>query len=383
MTEFKIQKDFTSNIMKRLTTKEIKGLVPYPPGKPIEELERELGISGSIKLASNENPLGPSPLAVRAVIDNVNKINRYPDGSAYYLKSKLAGLFDITPERIIIGNGSNNLIELAIRTFLSRGEEVIQAFPTFLFYEKITTSSGCRLISVPLKDFRINLDGILNAVTKKTKLIFINNPNNPTGTALAGAEVKDFLRSLSPDIVVVLDEAYIEFITDENIANGLELLKDFPRLIVLRTFSKLYGLAGLRIGYGFSSEDIVDYMNRVRQPFNVNLLAQAAAVAALDDRAFVAETLRILREGLEYLFTKLNELGIEYRPTQTNFFLIKSPLGGRKTYELMLREGVIIRSMESFGLKEYIRINVGLPEENKRFIETFKKVLNEETYNSR
>jgi histidinol-phosphate aminotransferase len=362
--------------MKRLTTKEIKSLTPYPPGKPIEELERELGISGSIKIASNENPLGPSPLAVRAIIENVNKVNRYPDGSGYYLKSKLSDLYDMAPDRIILGNGSNNLIELAIRTFLSRGEEVIQAFPTFLFYEKIATSAGCRLISGPLRDFRIDLEGIFNAVTGETKLIFINNPNNPTGTALSRPEVMDFLKSLPADIVVVLDEAYIEFVTDKSVADGLELLRYYPRLIVLRTFSKLYGLAGLRIGYGFSSEEIIDYMNRVRQPFNVNLLAQVAATAALDDKAFVSDTLRLVREGLDYLFKSLNELGIEYRSTQTNFFLIKAPLGGKKTYELMLREGVIIRSMESFGLKDYIRINVGLPEENLRFIETFKKILN-------
>jgi len=365
------------NIMKRLTTKEIKSLVPYPPGKPIEELERELGIKVSIKLASNENPLGPSPFAVRAVMDNLSRVNRYPDGSGYYLKSKLSGMNNISPDRIVLGNGSNNLIELAIRTFLMRGEEVIQAFPTFLFYEKITTSAGCKLISVPLKDFRINLDGILSAVTKKTKLVFINNPNNPTGTALSGIEIEGFLRSLPSDVVVVLDEAYIEFVTDKDIASGLSLLNEFPRLIVLRTFSKIYGLAGLRIGYGFSSREIIDYMDRVRQPFNVNLLAQVAAVAALDDTTFVSETLRVLREGLDYLFANLNEMGMEYCPTQANFFLIKSPLGGRRTYELMLREGVIIRSMESFGLQDYIRINVGLPEENKRFIETLKKVLKE------
>jgi len=366
--------------MKRLTTRDIEGLIPYPPGKPIEELEREMGISGSIKIASNENPLGPSPLAVRAIIDNVNKINRYPDGSGYYLKKKLSEKFNISPDRIILGNGSNNIIELAIRTFLKKGEEVIQAFPTFLFYEKITRGAGCRLISIPLRDFRIDLENILSRVTKKTGLIFINNPNNPTGTALSAAEVTDFLKRLPRDVIVVLDEAYIEFATDKKIANGLELLDDYPRLIILRTFSKLYGLAGLRVGYGFSSGEIIDYMNRVRQPFNVNLLAQAAATAALDDNAFVSETLKVVREGLDYLFAGLNRLGIEYHPTQTNFFLIKSPLGGKMTYELMLREGVIIRSMESFGLKDYIRINVGTPEENKRFLRTLKKVLNEKTH---
>jgi histidinol-phosphate aminotransferase len=362
--------------MKRLTTKGIESLIPYPPGKPIEELERELGISGSIKLASNENPLGPSPLAVRAIIDNVNKINRYPDGSAYYLKSKLADIYDLPLNRIIIGNGSNELLELIIRSFLCRDEEVIQAFPTFLFYEKIVTGAGGKLISVPLQDFKIDLNAIRKAITPNTKLIFINNPNNPTGSIVSMREMKDFLKSLPTDIVIVLDEAYIEFTTDRDVANGLELLNDYPRLILLRTFSKLYGLAGLRIGYGFSSVEIIDYMNRVRQPFNANLLAQVAAAAALDDKVFVSETLKVVREGLSYLFSRLSYLGIEYQPTQTNFFLIKSPLGGKRTYELMLREGVIIRSMESFGLKDYIRINVGLPYENERFIETFKKILN-------
>ena len=363
--------------MKRLTTKGIESLIPYPPGKPIEELEREMGIYGSIKLASNENPLGPSPMAVKAIIENANRVHRYPDGSGYYLKSRLSEINGIETDRIILGNGSNNLIELAIRTFLTEGEEVIQAFPTFLFYEKITTGAGCRLVSIPLKDFKIDLKGILDAVTDKTKLIFINNPNNPTGTALSKKALKDFLKALPGDIVVALDEAYIEFITDKEVSSGIEFLSEYPRLLVLRTFSKIYGLAGLRIGYGFSSTEIIDYMNRVRQPFNVNLLAQSAALAALDDRAFASDTLRVVKEGLDYLYKGLRELGLEGMPTQTNFFLIKTPLGGKMTYELMLKEGVIIRSMESFGLKDYIRINVGLPEENLRFIRALKKVLKE------
>jgi histidinol-phosphate aminotransferase len=361
--------------MKRLTTKGIESLVPYPPGKPIEELERELGISGSIKLASNENPLGPSPMAVQAIIDNLSKINRYPDGSAYYLKSRLAEIYDLPLNRIIVGNGSNELLELIIRCFLSPGDEVIQGFPTFLFYEKVVTGAGGRLISVPLRDFKIDLDGILKAFSVDTKIVFINNPNNPSGSVLSMKELTDFLKSLPRDVVTVLDEAYIEFVTDKDAANGLKLLNDYPRLILLRTFSKIYGLAGLRIGYGFSSEEIIDYMNRVRQPFNVNLLAQAAATAALSDKAFVSETLKVIGEGLTYLFSELDALNLEHKPTQTNFFLIKSPLGGKRTYELMLKEGVIIRNMESFGLRDYIRINVGLPEENQRFIKTLKKVL--------
>jgi len=364
--------------MKRLTSEGIEKLIPYPPGKPMEELERELGITGSIKLASNENPLGPSPLAVQAILKHVATLNRYPDGSGYYLKSKLGSMFGLRLSQLIIGNGSNELIELIIRTYLTPGEQVIQAFPTFLVYEKMVTSAGCKIESIPLVNFRINLEAILKAITPKTKIIFINNPNNPTGTALLKGEMTDFLKSIPHDIIVVLDEAYIEFANNREVANGLDLLNYFPLIIVLRTFSKVYGLAGLRIGYGFSSDDIIDYMNRVRQPFNANTLAQVAATAALDDTEFVSNSLKVVRDGLSYLYNQIENLGLEYLPTQTNFFLIKVPMGAQKIYELMLREGVIVRSMESFGLRDYIRISVGLPEENERFIATLKKNLNAE-----
>jgi histidinol-phosphate aminotransferase len=360
--------------MKRLTTEKIDRLIPYPPGKPIEELERELGITGSIKLASNENPIGPSPMAVKAIIDNLNRLNRYPDGSSYYLKEKLSKVFNLPMERILVGNGSNELIELAIRTFITPGEEVIQASPTFLVYEKVVNGAGGELVSVALKDFRIDLDAIKKAITTKTKLIFINNPNNPTGTGLTKKELEDFIASVPKDIVIVIDEAYIEFSSDK-VANGIDFLDKYDRIIILRTFSKLYGLAGLRIGYGFSSAEIVDYINRVRQPFNSNLLAQAAAVAALDDTDFVNKTLTLVKEGLKYLYKNLVEMGLFYIPTETNFFLIKVPSGAKNIYQLMLKEGVIIRSMDSYGLKEYIRINVGLPEENERFIRTLKKII--------
>lgn len=362
--------------MRRLTREGIENLVPYPPGKPIEELERELGIAGSIKLASNENPLGPSPLAVQAILKHVNTLNRYPDGRGYYLKSKLSNIYGLSEEQIIIGNGSNELIELIIRTFLTPGEKVIQAVPTFLVYEKIVTGAGGKMTSVPLANFRIDLDAIMKAIAPETKIIFINNPNNPTGTTLSKNELIDFLKSVPQDMVIVIDEAYIEFVTDPDVARGRDLLSHFPLLIVLRTFSKLYGLAGLRIGYGFGPAEIIDYMNRVRQPFNVNTLAQVAATAALDDTEFVNHTLEMVRDGLSYLYHQLDAIGLEYIPTQTNFFLIKVPLDGKKAYEMMLREGVIIRSMESYGLSDYIRINVGLPEENERFITALIKVLN-------
>lgn len=365
--------------MKKLTSEGIEKLVPYPPGKPIEELEREMGITGSIKLASNENPLGPSPLAIQAIKKNLKKLNRYPDGSGYYLKSKLSSIFDLPQSQIVIGNGSNELIELIIRTFLTPGEHVIQASPTFLVYEKIVTGAGGKMISVPLSNFGIDLKAVLGAITSKTKVIFINNPNNPTGSILKKDEMTEFLKSIPKDIIIVLDEAYMEFVSDQETANGLDLFKYNPLIIVLRTFSKLYGLAGLRIGYGFASEEIIDYMNRVRQPFNANTLAQAAATAALDDTEFVSNTLETIRDGLSYLYKSLDKLGVEYIPTQTNFFLIKVPMGARKTYQRMLREGVIVRSMDSYGLEDYIRVNVGLPEENERFINTFKRILDKET----
>jgi histidinol-phosphate aminotransferase len=362
--------------MKKLIKQGIETLVPYPPGKPIEELEREMGITGSIKLASNENPLGPSPLAIQAMMEGMKTLNRYPDGSGFYLKSKLSSKFGLPHSQIIIGNGSNELIELIIRTFLSAGEEVIQPFPTFLVYGKIVTGGGGKMVSVPLSDFCIDLEAIRAAITPKTKVIFINNPNNPTGSALSKEEMLAFLKSIPQDIVVVFDEAYIEFVSDSGVAQGLDFLADYPLIIVLRTFSKLYGLAGLRIGYGFASEKIIDYMNRVRQPFNANALAQVAATAALDDTKFVSRTLKVVRDGLFYLHRQLDDLGLEYVPTQTNFFLIKVPAGAKKTYELMLKEGVIIRAMDSYGLEDYIRVNVGLPEENERFVQTLKKVLN-------
>lgn len=361
--------------MKRLMRKCIENLTPYPPGKPIEELERELGIVGSIKLASNENPLGPSPKAIKAIKENINNIHRYPDGSCYYLRQKLSKKFGLPMNKIILGNGSNEIIKLVVHTFLSPDEEVILPFPTFLMYEKIVQSFAGKIVTVPLLDFSIDLSAILAAVSSKTKIIIINNPNNPTGRGLNKKDISQFLHSIPSDLIVILDEAYIEFSTDPNIASSLELLESYPLLVILRTFSKTYGLAGLRIGYGFASETIVDSMNLVRQPFNVNYLAQAGALAALDDDEFVEKTRTLTQDGLVFLYSHLDRIGLEYIPTQTNFFLIKTPLGAHETYQRMLKEGVIVRSMESFGLNDHIRINVGLPEENERFIKTLEKVL--------
>lgn len=361
--------------MRPLTRKGVEDLIPYPPGKPIEELERELGIQGSIKLASNENPLGPSPLALGALMEKARTLHRYPDGSGFYLKTRLSEKLGLPIQRILLGNGSNELIELVVRTFLSNGEEAVQSFPTFLVYEKVVKGAGGNMISVPLKDFRVDLEGMLRAVTRQTKILFVNNPNNPTGSNLGREEMRTFLSQAPEEVIVVLDEAYIEFVSEEGGANGLDLLDVHPLLFVLRTFSKLYGLAGLRIGYGFACETLIDYMNRVRQPFNANTLAMAAATAALDDEPFEKKTLNLVRDGLTFLYQELENLGLFYLPTQTNFFLIRVPGGGRAVYERLLKEGVIVRAMDSYGLQEFIRINVGLPEENKRFIDALKRVL--------
>ncbi len=361
--------------MKRLIRKCIENITPYPPGKPIEELERESGIVGSIKLASNENPLGPSPKAIKAIRENINNIHRYPDGSCYYLREKLAKKFGLPMSKIIAGNGSNEIIKLLVHTVLSPDEEIILPLPTFLLYEKVVKSFEGKIVTVPLLNFSIDLPAIIKAVSSRTRIIFISNPNNPTGQALNKEEISHFLNALPSDIIVVLDEAYIEFTTDPNISSAVELLELYPLLVVLRTFSKAYGLAGLRIGYGFTSEIIIDGMNLVRQPFNANYLAQVGALAALDDDKFVKKTLALTWDGLKFLYSQLDRMGLEYVPTQTNYFLIKTPIGAQETYQRMLREGVIVRSMESFGLNNYIRINVGLPEENERFIKTLEKIL--------
>jgi len=231
------------------------------------------------------------------------------------------------------------------------------------------------MVSVPLRDLKLDLEAIADAITPETKILFINNPNNPTGSAISKEDMEGFLKKIPGDVIVVLDEAYIDFVSDPGVARGLDLLGQHALLVALRTFSKLYGLAGLRIGYGFGSEKVIDYMNRVRQPFNVNTLAQAAATAALDDTEFVSRTLDTVKEGLSYLYHELDQMGLEYIPTQTNFFLIRVPLGGRKTYERMLRQGVIVRAMDAYGLGDYIRINVGLPQENERFVTTLRNML--------
>jgi histidinol-phosphate aminotransferase len=357
----------------------IAALVPYPPGKPLEELEREYGISNSIKLASNENPLGPSPKAAAAVLNALNNLHRYPDGSGYYLREKLSKKFNVPFDGIVLGNGSNEIIELLIRTFLLPGDEAILPAPSFLVYELAVQARGGKAVSVPLSQLSIDLDAMADQITPRTKIIFVNNPNNPTGTIVSQGEFEAFLKRIPAGVIVVLDEAYREFVRVDDTPNGFDYVRSNgePPVVVLRTFSKLYGLAGLRIGYGVMAPEIADYLNRVRQPFNTGSLSQIAALAALDDEEFVNRTLDLVWSGLDYLYAEIGRLGLRYFPTQANFFLIEVPVDAKKVFEAMLRKGVIIRAMNAYGLSSYIRVNVGLPTENERFIKALETTLSE------
>lgn len=364
------------NNMKPCVPEHIASLVPYPPGKPLEELEREYGISGSIKLASNENPLGPSPKAVEAIGGALAQLHRYPDGSGYYLRKRLSEKFALPFEGIVLGNGSNEIIELAIRAFLLDGDEVIMPAPSFLVYKLAVQTMGGKTVAIPLKNFTIDLEKTAEAVTPRTKMIFVNNPNNPTGTVVGKEDFEAFLSKIPPQVVVVLDEAYIEFARDPDTPLGFDYInRKGPHVIVLRTFSKAYGLAGLRIGYGVMNPSVADYLNRVRQPFNTGTLAQVAALAALEDEDFLRRTQSVVWGGLDYLYRELARLGLKALPTQTNFFLIEMPCDAKRVFEAMLCRGVIVRAMNAYGMDCTIRINAGLPAENERFIQALGETL--------
>ncbi len=353
----------------------ILSIKPYVPGKPLEELEREYGIKKSIKLASNENPLGPSPKAVEAIGSALEKLNRYPDGSGYYLINQIAEKLKVSPENIVLGNGSDEIIGMLTHTLLKPGDEVILPQPSFLIYDIMVRSAGATCVNVPLNSLSIDLKEIKKRLTSKAKMVFLCNPNNPTGTIFLKNKFESFLESIPPEIVVVVDEAYIEFVREQSCACGIDYIDSKRPLVVLRTFSKAYGLAGLRIGYGVMSQEISGLINRIRLPFNTNSLAQAGAVAALDDEKFLKRTLSLIHEGLDFMYDSLNRLGIKYFPTQANFFLIDVKRDAGEVYEKMLAHGVIVRSMTSYGYPNYIRVNVGLRDENVRFIKALDKVL--------
>ena len=366
--------------MKLKVADNIATLIPYPPGKPLEELEREYGITGSIKLASNENPLGPSPKAVAAISASLKNLHRYPDGSCYYLAQALAAKLGVEPAELVFGNGSNEIIGLLIAAFLAPGQEVVTSHPTFLVYQKMVQAQGGINRVVALKEMRHDLDGILAAITPKTRLVFLDNPNNPPGTVFSAAEFEAFLEKVPDGVIVALDEAYVDFVEPTLQLDARKYLQRRTPVVALRTFSKAYGLAGLRVGYGIMHREIADYLHRVRQPFNVNQLAQVAALAAISDDAHYEQTLRLTREGMAWTACEVEKFGCRAFPSQTNFFLIDVNGDGKAIYERMLKKGVIIRPMQAYGYPTYIRLTVGLPEENARFVKSLGEALTELGY---
>ena len=353
----------------------VKNLIPYIPGKPIEELERELGIQGAAKMASNENPLGPSPLAKKALREHVSKVNLYPDGGCFELKRKLSEKLGVPEDTIIIGNGSNEVIEIVARTFLEPGDEAIYGRHAFIVYPIVTQSLGCSHVVSEMPDLTHDLKDMLSLVTEKTKIIYIANPNNPTGTIVRRDEFEWFLERVPENVIVLVDEAYFEYVDDPQYPDTLRYHSVRESLVTVRTFSKIYGLAGLRVGYGVASADAVSYMDRVREPFNVNSAAQAAACAALDDERHVSRSRKLNRGGKEYFREKLAELGVGYTESHANFFLVDLKKDPMPVYEALLRDGVITRPVGGYGLKTHLRVSFGLARENERFIESLRRVL--------
>jgi histidinol-phosphate aminotransferase len=356
----------------------IRAIAPYQPGKPISELERELGITGIVKLASNENPLGASSAAIAAMQEAIKTIALYPDGNGFDLKDALVKRYAVAYNNVTLGNGSNDLLELSARAFLAPGDKVVYSAHAFAVYALATQAVGATGITVPAaKDFGHDLPAMLKAATdNKVKMVFIANPNNPTGTFLSADALLDFMRALPADILVVLDEAYNEYLPEDKRYDSVSWLKEFPNLIISRTFSKAYGLAGLRVGYALAHEQVTDMINRVRQPFNVNSVAQAAAVAALRDVSFVKKTFELNRRGMTQITDGLTKLGLEYIPSYGNFVAFR--IGGATAmYRRLLELGVIVRPIANYDMPDWLRVSIGLESENAKFLTALTQAMNE------
>ena len=358
-----------------LANEHILGIAPYEPGKPVEELERELGIPDAIKLASNENPLPPSDRVQQAIVAALTHLNRYPDGSGYYLRQAVAKKHGFTPDQIMLGNGSNDLIELVVRAFMRAGDEAVVPHPSFVVYPMIVQAVGGIRVMVMLRDYRLDLEAMARAITPQTKMVFIANPNNPTATMVTADEVEHFMARVPERTIVVFDEAYIEFAMGPDFPDTLSYVRQGRKVLVLRTFSKAASLAGLRVGYAVGDADAVALMNRIRQPFNVNSLAQVAALAALDDENHVLECVRMNEAGKAYLYDEFRNLGVKYVPSRANFILVDVGRSAADIYQKLLHEGVIVRPLTPFGMETALRITVGTPDENRRLVKGLRAVL--------
>jgi len=351
--------------------KSVMNIKPYVPGKPIEEVQREHGIKDVIKLASNENPLGPSKLAVKAMEKKLRSVNLYPESGAYYLRRALAKHLKIRESMLVFGNGSNEILNLLAEAFVEPGDEVMFSALSFVVYPIAADTVGGTAIQIPHKDFRHDIDGFIKRLSHKTKLVYLCNPNNPTGTIITKEEFEKFMSAVGPKTIVALDEAYFEYVQDKNYPDGIKYLAKYPNLVVLRTFSKIYGLAGIRIGYAAADPDIIEIIERVRPPFNANLIAQAAGEAALRDREHLKNTVKTNNEGKKYLCAEFKKLDVEFVRTHANFIFVKFKANSKVVFEALLKKGVIIRpQFDSFA-----RITIGTMEENKKLAKALKAVL--------
>lgn len=370
-----------SNDFLSLANTGVQKLRPYQAGKPTDELERELGITDIVKLASNENPLGLSESVKLALQKELTELTRYPDANGFYLKQALATKYSVNNDQITLGNGSNDLLELIARAFVDSSHEVMFAEHAFVVYPLVTQAIGATAVVVKAKDYGHDLSAMVAAITDKTKLIFIANPNNPTGTFLEQAEIKDFLAKVPARVLVVLDEAYFEYADNTRRGNAIAWIKEFPNLIVSRTFSKAYGLAGLRVGYSISHPDIADILNRVRQPFNCNALALKAAETVLQDEQYLAEGVALNNAGMQDLCAFFDTNNLDYIPSMGNFVTVKvaredDQQSGDEVYQQLLLQGVIVRPVTGYGLPQHLRISIGTEAENQRFKQALTKVLN-------
>ncbi|MFW6034715.1 MAG: histidinol-phosphate transaminase [Halothermotrichaceae bacterium] len=354
---------------------EVDKIKPYIPGKPISEVKSEYGLDKVVKLASNENPLDISTKVEEAIKKELNSIGLYPDGGCRLLKGKLAEKYGIDEDMIIFGNGSDGLLKVIAESFVKAEDEVVISYPTFVEYIFVANMMGANLVRVMMDDYHQNLPALTEAASEKTKLLFLTNPHNPAGTLFTADEFDELMNKVPDNVIVVVDEAYFEYVDDKAYPDTLEYIKKGYPIILLRTFSKAYGLAGLRIGYAVADPDIIAILKRMRDPFNVNRIAQKAAAAALDDKEFLEKTLEINEKGKKYLYQEFEKRGLDYVPTQSNFIMVKVNMDSMKLFKDLMKEGIIIRPGKPLGYPEHIRVSIGLPEENELFIEHVDKLI--------
>ncbi|MFH1394682.1 MAG: histidinol-phosphate transaminase [Candidatus Omnitrophota bacterium] len=362
--------------MKKNYKKILDKVNPYQPGKPIEEVKREYNLKNVIKLASNENPLPPSPKVLEAIAESAKNVARYPDGSCFQLKECLSRKLEVSNNSIVFGNGSDEIIILALRAFINPGDEVIISSPTFSVYKIAATIENAVIKEIPARNYKYDLEAMYKAITKNTKIIFIANPDNPTGTYVPDNDLRAFVEKVPKDIFVFIDEAYYEFARGGDYPETLDMIKRQDRnVIIARTFSKAYGLAGLRVGYSVAREDIAMLLNKVREPFNVNSIAQAAAIAALEDKEHLQASVNLVLSEKEKFYQKFKSLGLEYIPTRANFIAVNTKRDSKQIFNFLLTKGIIVREMSAWGLDGFIRVNIGLPEENEMFFKVFAEAI--------